>query len=54
MPAQGDKGNAILAVHFIVGDAATLMWKLGTRWSISMHKGEWAYHTHSKALRISA
>ena len=33
LPAQGDKGSAILVIHFIVGDAAALMAKLGTRWS---------------------
>ena len=26
LPVQEDKGSAILAVHFIVGDATTAMW----------------------------
>ena len=50
MPVQGDKGSAILVIHFIVGDAAVLVAKLGTRQSALVYKGEWAYHMHSKAF----
>ena len=54
MPPQGDKGSAIVVIHFIVGDAAALMAKLGTRWSTSVYKGEWAYRTHSEAFKNKA
>ena len=54
MPPQGDKGSAILVVHFIVGDATALMAKLGTRWSALVYKGEWAYCMRSKAIRDKA
>ena len=54
MPAQGDKGSAIVVVHFVVGDAAALMAKLGTRWSALVYKGEWAYRTRSKAFKDKA
>ena len=46
--------SAILVVHFIVVDAAALMAKLGTRWSTSVHKGEWVYRTHSEAFKDKA
>ena len=32
-----------IVVHFIVGGAAVLVAKLGTRWSTSVYRGEWAY-----------
>ena len=35
--------SAILVVHFIVEAIAILMAKLGTRRSISVYRGEWAY-----------
>ena len=41
MPPQGDKGSAIVVIHFTVEDAAVLMAKLGTRRSASVYKGEW-------------
>ena len=43
--------SAIFVVHFIRGGAAVLMAKLGTRWSISVYRGEWAYLTGSKAFK---
>ena len=46
--------NAILVVYFIVGGAAVLMAKLGTRWSTSLYRGEWVYRTHSKAFKGKA
>ena len=46
--------SAVLVVHFIVRDAAALMVKLGTRRSNSVYKGEWAYHTCSKAFKDKA
>ena len=46
--------NAILVVHFIVGGTAVLMAKLGTRWSISVYRGEWVYHVHSEAFKDKA
>ena len=46
--------NTILVVHFIVGGAAVLMAKLGTSWSASVYRGEWAYRTHSKAFKDKA
>ena len=45
------KGSAILVIHFIVGDTAVLVVKLGTRRSGSVYRGEWAYHMCSKALK---
>ena len=51
MPAQRDKGSAILVIHFIAGDAAVLMAKLGTRWSASVYRGEWACCMHSEAFK---
>ena len=44
----------ILVVHFIVGGAAVLVAKLGTRRSTSVYRGEWAYHTHSEAFKDKA
>ena len=46
--------SAILVIHFIVGGAAVLMAKLGARWSASVYRGEWAYHTHSEAFKDKA
>ena len=46
--------NAILVVYFIVGGAAVLMAKLGTRQSASVHKGEWVYLTCSEAFKDKA
>ena len=46
--------SAILVVHFIVQDAAALMAKLGTRWSTSVCKGEWAYRTRSETFKDKA
>ena len=46
--------SAILVVHFIVGGATVLMAKLGARRSTSVHRGEWAYHTHSEAFKDKA
>ena len=46
--------SAILVIHFIVGSAAVLMAKLGTRQSTSVYRGEWVYHTHSKAFKDKA
>ena len=46
--------SAILVVHFVVGGAAVLMVKLGTRWSASMYRGEWASRTCSKAFKDKA
>ena len=46
--------SAILVIHFIVGGAAVLVAKLGTRWSASLYKGEWAYRTCSKAFKDKA
>ena len=43
--------NAILVVHFIVGGVAVLMAKLGTTWSASVYRGEWAYRTRSEAFK---
>ena len=43
--------SAILVVHFIVGDVAVLMAKLGTRWIASVYRGEWAYRMQSKAFK---
>ena len=33
--------SVILVVHFIVGDNAVLVVKLGTRWGASVYRGEW-------------
>ena len=46
--------SAILVVHFIVGDAAVLMAKLGARRSASVYRGEWAYCTRNKAFKNSS
>ena len=46
--------SAILVVHFTVGGVAVLMAKLGTRRSISVNRGEWAYHMRSKAFKDKA
>ena len=46
--------NATLVVHFIVGGAAVLVAKLGTRWSTSVYRGEWAYRKHSEAFKDKA
>ena len=46
--------SAILVVHFIVGDVAVLKTKLGTRRSISVYRGEWAYRTRGKAFKDKA
>ena len=46
--------SAILFVHFIVGDAAVLVAKVGTRRSASVYRGEWAYHTRSEAFKDKA
>ena len=46
--------SAILVIHFVVRDVAALMAKLGTRWSTSVYKGEWAYHTCSEAFKDKA
>ena len=46
--------SAILVVHFIVGAVAVLKAKLGTRWSISVYRGEWACRTHSEAFKDKA
>ena len=39
---------------FILGGVAVLVAKLGTRRSISVYRGEWAYHTRSKAFKDKA
>ena len=46
--------SAILVIHFIVGAIAVLIAKLGTRQSISVYRGEWAYRTRSKAFKDKA
>ena len=46
--------SAILVVHFIVGAVAVLKAKLGTRRSISVYRGEWAYRTRSEAFKDKA
>ena len=46
--------HRILVIHFIVGGTAVLVAKLGTRWSNSVYRGEWAYRTHSKAFKDKA
>ena len=46
--------SAMLVVHFIVGGVAVLTAKLGTRRSISVYRGEWAYHTRSEAFKDKA
>ena len=46
--------SAILVVHFIVGGVAVLMAKLGTRQSVSVYRGEWAYCTCSEAFKDKA
>ena len=46
--------SAILVVHFIVGAIAVLMARLGTRRSISVYRGEWAYRTRSEAFKDKA
>ena len=54
MPAQGDKGSAIVVIHSIIGHAAALVVKLGTRQRASVYRGEWAYHTCSEAFKDKA
>ena len=54
MPAQGDKGSAILVIHFIVGDSAALIAKLRTRRSASVYIGELAYYKRSEAFKDKA
>ena len=46
--------SAILVIHFIVGGTAVLMVKLGTSWSASVYRGEWAYCVRSKAFKDKA
>ena len=46
--------SAILVVHFIVGAVAVLKAKLGTRRSISIYKGEWAYRKRSEVFKDKA
>ena len=46
--------SAILVIHFIVGGAAVLVAKLGTRRSASVYRGEWAYRTRSEAFKDKA
>ena len=46
--------SAILVIHFIVGAVAVLKAKLGTRRSISVYRGEWAYRTRSEAFKDKA
>ena len=46
--------SAILVVHFIVGAIAVLKAKQGTRRSISVYRGEWAYRTRSEAFKDKA
>ena len=43
--------SAILVVHFIVGAIAVHIAKLGTRRSISVYRGEWAYVRVAKHLK---
>ena len=54
MPAQGNRGTAILVVHFVVGDNAELVAKLATRQSILVYRGEWAYRTSSETFKDKA
>ena len=44
----------MLVVNFIVGGAAVLVAKLGTRRSAILYKGEWAYCTRSEAFKDKA
>ena len=44
----------ILVVHFIVGGAAVLVVKLGTRRSASVYRDEWAYCMRSEAFKDKA
>ena len=46
--------STILVIHFIVGGAAVLVVKLGTRRSALLYKGEWAYCMHSEAFKDKA
>ena len=46
--------SAILVVHFIVVAIAVHIAKLGRRRSISVYRGEWAYHTRSEAFKGKA
>ena len=43
--------SAILVIHFIVGGVAVLMAKLGTTWSASVYRGEWANRMRSEAFK---
>ena len=54
MPPQGDKGSAIVVIHFTVGDAAVLIANVGTRQRASVYRGEWAYRMRSKAFEDKA
>ena len=45
---------AILVVHFIVVGVAALTAKIGTTWSASVYRGEWAYRTRSEAFKDKA
>ena len=38
----------------IVRDVAALVWKLGTRQSTSVYRGEWAYRVRSEAFKDKA
>ena len=46
--------SAILVVHFIAEGAAVHVAQLGTRWSTSVYRGEWAYRTRSEAFKDKA
>ena len=46
--------SAILVAYFTVGGTAVLVVKLGTRWSTSVYRGEWAYLTRSEAFKDKA
>ena len=46
--------SVILVIHFIVGGAAVLMAKLGTRRNASVYRGEWVYCMCNKAFKDKA
>ena len=46
--------SVIIVVHFIVGDVAVLMAKLGRKQSALVYRGEWAYCTRSEAFKDKA
>ena len=48
------RGSTILVIHFMVGGTAVLMVKLGTSWSVSVYRGEWAYRTRNEAFKDKA